>query len=97
VLCGLLLLLMLQFLLLGVSVEGWLSGKREHLLAATLGSVACFVASTAMLRLLFPDVARGLRGEPRPSAPPVRKLRAGEEAPSGPTGRWEGAAARGQD
>lgn len=54
VLCALLILILLQFLLLGVSVEGFLSGRQTHLGASSAGSVACFFAGLWLLRYLAP-------------------------------------------
>ncbi len=58
ILCGLLLILLLQFLLLAVSVEGFMAGKRLHLGAATAGSLACFAGACGLIRYLFSHPGR---------------------------------------
>ena len=58
ILCGLLLLLLLQFLLLAISVEGFMAGKRLHLGAASAGSLACFAGACGLIRYLFSSRSR---------------------------------------
>jgi len=47
-----------QFVLLLVSVEGFARGKRDVLLAATLGSAACFAAASWIIRYILPSAPR---------------------------------------
>ena len=58
ILCGLLLVLLLQFLLLAISVEGFMAGKRLHLAAASAGSLVCFAGACGLIRYLFSGAAR---------------------------------------
>jgi hypothetical protein len=50
----LLIVVVAQLVLLLVSVEGFARGKRDVLLAATLGSGACFAAASSLIRYILP-------------------------------------------
>lgn len=58
ILCGVLLLLLLQFLLLAISVEGFMAGRRLHLGAASAGSLVCFAGACGLIRYLFSSPGR---------------------------------------
>jgi hypothetical protein len=50
VMVSIMLLIILQFLLLMVAVEGFLGGRRAILLPAAFGSGSCFVAACWLIR-----------------------------------------------
>jgi hypothetical protein len=50
----LLIVVVAQFVLLMVSVESFLGGKREVLLPATLASGVCFAGATWLIRYVLP-------------------------------------------
>ncbi len=54
VMVALMILIVVQFLLLMVALEDFLSGHRTVLWGAALGSGACFVASCWLIRYLLP-------------------------------------------
>lgn len=47
-------LILIQFLLLMVALEDWLSGRLQVVRAAALGSALCFAASCWLIRYVVP-------------------------------------------
>jgi hypothetical protein len=54
----------LQFLLLGVAVEGYLGGRRGVLLPSTLASGVCLALALRLIRYVGPAQSRERSGRP---------------------------------
>ena len=59
VMVSIVLLIVLQFLLLMVSVEGFMAGRGQVLLPSALGSGLCFAASCRLIRYIVRPRAGG--------------------------------------